>query len=138
MNANTLEQIFSVNLEKVPVMTRDRFIPRKEQARLCRELFKRLGIKGVSVTAPNYSMAQSVDVSLPGYMGDDSEYVFDGINYRGQCFSDMPDQVPAKIRNRTHWNAAKKVDEILLRAFPAHDDRSDLQSDYFNYKWSVS
>jgi len=134
----TLTQIFSVNLDKVPVMSTDRSIRRKEQAKLCRELFKRLGIKGVSVTAPNYSMAQAVDVKIPGYMGHDSEYFYNGVDYRGQSFADMPDNVPAKIRNQTHWSAAKKLETVLLRAFPNHDDRSDLQSDYFNYKWSVS
>jgi hypothetical protein len=38
---------------------------RKARAAAIRSLFKRLGLKGISVTAPNYSMAQSVDITFP-------------------------------------------------------------------------
>lgn len=134
---DVLTQIFSVNLDNIPVMTRDRFIPRKEQAKLARELFKRLGIKGVSVTAPNYSMAQSVDVKVPTFLLEPNDFIFEGINHENLCFSDMPDRVPAKMKHLANWNAKNRIEEILLKAFPNHNDRSDLQSDYFDYKWSI-
>ena len=153
----TLTSIMSVDLDSVPVITRDRFIPRKDQAKLTRILLKRLGIKGVSVTAPNYSMAQSVDVKVPRLPATEADFLLvcptchdpvgvgscptchgNGRNYSNDVFSDMPDAVPAKIKHLTHWNALQKLEAILLRAFPNHDDRSDLQTDYFNYKWSVS
>lgn len=135
---DTLTQIFSVDLERVPVMTRDRHIPRKEQARLCRELFKRLGVKGVSVTCPNYSMAHSVDVDIDKNIPIRLDaFIHNGVDYRNEVFSDMPDDVPAKQINQTKCNARQKMEAILLRAFPAHDDRSDLQSDYFDFKWSI-
>lgn len=132
-----MDAIFNINLDRVPVMTTDRHMPRKEQARLARELFKRLGIKGVSVTAPNYSMAHSVDVRVPSQI-DPSEFVYNGTNYAGWPFSEMPDEVPAKVRAQSHWNARKKIEAILARAFPNHDDRSDSQADYFDFKWSIS
>lgn len=153
----TITAIMSVNLDAVPVVTRDRFISRKDQAKLARDLFKRLGIKGVSVTAPRYSMARSVDVNVPRLPTTQADYLLvcptchdpvgvgscptchgDGRDYSNDTFSDMPDAVPAKLKHRTHWNALQKVEAILLRAFPNHDDRSDYQTDYFNYKWSVS
>jgi len=139
MNTNTLEQIMAVNLDRVPVVCRERYIPRKEQAKLCRELLKRLGVKGVSVTAPNYSMAQSVDVDIDknGMIQLDA-FIFNGVDYRDQCFSDMPEDVPAKRINQSKYNARIKLEAILALAFPNHDDRSDTQSDYFDYKWSVS
>lgn len=53
----------------VEVVSIDRYIPRKEQARLARRLFRDLELKGISVTTPSYSMAQAVDVRLPHRSG---------------------------------------------------------------------
>ena len=33
--------------------------------------------------------------------------------------------------------AAEKVEQILLKAFPSTDDRSDSQTDHFDFKWSI-
>ena len=134
----TLNQVLSVNLDKIPVVSTNRFIPRKEQAKLARDLFKRLGIKGVSVTAPNYSMAQSVDVRIPELPTMPEDFLLDGKDYDDETFSRMPEALPAKMKMRQHQKAVDKMYALLLRAFPASDDRSDVQTDYFNYKWSVS
>jgi len=117
----------------IPVMTTDRHIPRKEQARLARELFKKLGLKGISVTTPSYSMASSVDVRVPTITKTEADYG----EHKHACFSDMPDTVPAKMKNTLEWEAKKHVQHILTLAFPKHDDRSDYQSDHFDSKWSL-
>lgn len=102
------DAIVAVDVTRIPVMSADRTIPRKEQAALARKLFKQLGLRGISVTAPNYSMAQSVDVRLPE---------------TGDRERDM--------------SIEEQVREILAIAFPNHDNRSDSQSDHYDYKWSI-
>ena len=114
-----------LKFDLVPIVCRERGIARIEQAQLARQLFKRLGLKGISVTCPNYSMAQSVDVRLPKR----SDYVFD---VRG-----MVDHLNDKA-SQANSKAQRLIDAILLKAFPFHDNRSDSQSDYFDYCWSVS
>lgn len=101
----------------------ERSVPRKELAAAARKLFKSLGLKGISVTAPNYSMAQAVHVRLPKR----DDYTFD-------ANGDIPDNDPARVGNT---EADRKIAAILYQAFPSHRDRSDTQSDYFNYKWSI-
>ncbi len=129
------DTIHAVNLALVPIVATDRCIPRKEQAAKARQLFKRLGIKGISVTTPSYSMAQVVEIELPdephpGWIG------FEEYEYR--TYSDMPAHVPAKAAMLRRSRAAKHIEEILAVAFPAHIDRSDYVTDYFDYCWSVN
>lgn len=116
-----LEQI---NPQTVQVLAADRHIPRKQQAALARDLFRRLGLKGVSVTAPCYSMAHSVDIVLP--KREDFR-----MDQWGQVADYLND--PAAVANRA---AEDKVRAILAAAFPNHDDRSDGQSDHYDFKWS--
>lgn len=114
-----------VDADRVPVVCTDRRIPRKEQAALARKLFRSLGLPHVSVTAPNYSMASTVDVTLPRR----SDYTaFDEIG----CVLRRED--PAALANA---GAERKVEAILAVAFPTHDDRSDSSSDYFDARWSI-
>ncbi len=132
-----VDALQAVNEAAVPVVTRDRGIGRKEQARLTRELFKSLGLKGISVTAPSYSMAQGVDVKIPRLQihvanmwphgGDDV--------HRSGCQVAEADRCPACRANSA---VRLKVEEILARAFPNHDDRSDSRSDYFDYCWMIT
>lgn len=105
-------------------MSRERSTPRKDQAKLARKLFKQLGLKGISVTTPSYSMAQGVDVLIPKR----DDYIRDE---RGNI--DFINDPAAKANSK----AVRDIMEILARAFPQHDDRSDSMTDYFNYKWSV-
>jgi hypothetical protein len=122
--AKTLHtKLAAIRLIDVPMMSMDRSIPRKEQARLARELFKTLGLKGISVTTPNYSMARTVHVDLP-----ERQDVFER---SGKI--DYADD-PARQAN---LEARQSIRLILLQAFPNHDDRSDTQSDHFDYCWSV-
>lgn len=130
--------IDAVILDDVPIMATDRGIPRKEQAALARSLFKSLGLKGISVTTPNYSMAHVVDVDLPRLPAAVDDLVLNGRDYQHETYSNMPDDVPAKMKNVARHKASKKIEAILAMAFPNHDDRSDLHQDYFDHKWSIS
>jgi hypothetical protein len=116
-------KLATVDISSVPVISLDRHQPRKEQAALCRGLFKTLGLKGMSVTAPNYSMAQGVDVHLPSR----EDYVFTVTGF-------VQENDPAQKAN---GEAQERVRAILLAAFPRHDDRSDTQSDHFDFRWLV-
>ena len=132
-----LQAVDRVNVEGIAPSQLSRCTPRKEQAKAARELFKVLGIKGISVTAPNYSMAQSVHVRIPSPTIEDSAFCFAGVDYRHATWSDMPSDVPAKIIHKQHNEVIKKIGVILAVAFPNHDDRSDSQTDYFDYCWSI-
>lgn len=114
-----------VDLSTIPVLSTQRCLERTEKSKLLRKLFSRLGLKGISVTAPNYSMAQAVDVKLPKRQ----DFLRDA---HGECLDRMED--PAWIANR---QAEATVKAIIARAFPNDEDRSDTQTDYFNYCWSV-
>jgi hypothetical protein len=116
-------KLATINPLDVPVMSRERMIPRKEQAALARQLFKSMGLRGISVTTPNYSMASTVRVRLP--KRDDYE-----LNEWGTVKEGDPVM-------RANSEAGRRVESILLAAFPRHDDRSDTMSDYFDYCWSV-
>jgi hypothetical protein len=114
----------AVDITKIPVMSTDRHIPRKLQAKLARMLLRSMGIKGVSITTPNYSMAQSVQVRMP--RRDDYDLDEHGFAVPGN---------PAAVANN---EARQRMLAILLAAFPRHDDRSDTMTDYFDYCWSVN
>jgi hypothetical protein len=113
----------------VPVMTAERGCGRKETARLARELFKRLGLKGISVTAPVYSMASMVDVQIP-YRRD---YIPTDTIADPSCRFWTEKEDPVRQANKA---ATDKVAQILAAAFPNHDDRSEAMTDYFDRKWS--
>lgn len=117
------KRLSEIDIATVPVMSLDRGISRKDQAKLARELFRQLGLRDISVTAPNYSMAQSVDVSIPKRR----DYVFDyhGFVVHGDAAATM------------NKESRKSILAILLQAFPNHVDRSDIQLDHFDSKWSV-
>lgn len=85
-------------------------------------LLKSLGVKGVSVTAPNYSMASSIDIRLPR---------------RDDCVGADGYYDNATEGSRANGRVRDKFNEILARAFPRHDDRSDAQSDHFDFKFSI-
>lgn len=118
-------RLAQIDLDSVFPITLDRHCGRKETARLARKVMKLHGIKGISITAPNYSMAQSVDVSMPRRQDYSIFECYDRIDFVND---------PAAQANGA---AAKKIEAILAKAFPNHDDRSELQSDYHDYKWSV-
>jgi hypothetical protein len=119
------KRLAQIDVTEIPVITMDRHIPRKQQALLARELFRRLGLKGISVTAPNYSMAQTVNVD-PARRRD---YVLDDHGMIKDHVTDSAAQANEAARTR--------LGAILLAAFPQHDNRSDSMTDHFDSKWSI-
>lgn len=98
--------------------------PRKERAAAIRALFKRLGIKGVSVTAPNYAHAKTVNVDIKRLEDQPTQRVGNA-------------SVPHKKCREAEIDVARKLEAIILSAFPDLDDRSDPQSDYYDYCISI-
>jgi hypothetical protein len=92
-------------------------------AKAIRRLLRDLGIKGVSITTPHYSMAHSIDVKLPAGTPHD----------RGAADHEYRDCPMCQERNR----ARDRITRIILAAFPDLDNRSDLQSDYYDFCLSV-
>lgn len=130
----TVEAIENLKLEDVPTLLRDRYAPRKQQAVAARTLFRQLGLKGISVTVPVYSMACSVHVRIPKVpTNSEMHQEWEQLWLQGK----QGESVMAKVREREH-KAELKLMEILNRAFPNHVDRSDAQSDHFDYRWSIN
>jgi hypothetical protein len=88
-----------------------------------RRLFADLGIKGISVTTPSYSMAQSIDIRLPGEAEHD---------YREEWQGGTHERATCPIC-RERQAAVERVEEIILAAFPDLDNRSDSQTDHYDY-----
>jgi hypothetical protein len=134
------DKIGRASMDAVPIMTTDRRIPRKEQAALARKLFKLLGFKGISVTAPRYAMAHSVDVYIPDQGQHDlTTWPHDhskccGAGNLGASQHDQATRCPAC---RAREAATRKIEAILAKAFPNHNDRSRTEEDYFDFCWSI-
>lgn len=97
---------------------------RKVKAAEIRKVLKSMGIKGISVTAPNYSMASSVHIKIPRASDHDRGAVGHEFHTCPLCMQ--------------HTRAERKIAEIILAAFPDLDDRSDSQSDYHDNPLSIS
>jgi hypothetical protein len=106
---------------------------RKEWAAEVRKLLKSLNINGVSVTTPSHSMAQAIQISLPDELDNSIEHqkLHDELWKQNRPGTDCP-------QCGQRWNARKHLEAIILAAFPDLDDRSDLQSDCFDYCLSFS
>lgn len=108
---------------------------RKEWAGEVRNLFKDLGIKHVSVTTPNYSMASSIHIDLPPL------FAWNGDHERRHEEIDHQERESGTWLGYGHfcefckreWSAKQKLEKIVLAAFPDLDNRSDTQSDYFDF-----
>lgn len=120
--ADRLEDLAQDEFRSVPVSNIERRPGRKVLAAACRELFRRIGLKGCSVTAPNYSMAQSVDVRWP----------------RLHCEHSPCDDIESCPERQRNNKTAEHLRALLDHAFPACVNRSDSHSDYFDYCWSLS
>lgn len=114
---------------------------RKVWAAEIRSLFKSLKIKGVSVTTPNYSMAQGVQISLPGTItwisGDDHVALHDKLDrehVNDEVWHGRSTYCPHCQKSQQAQEALKR---IILAAFPDLDDRSDYVTDYSDYCFSI-
>ena len=101
---------------------------RKERRKLwaveIRRLLKRLGIKAVSVRTPNYSMASSVEISVPP--GEEHDRSASTHDY----------QACALCQQRNE--ASRAIERVILGAFPDLNDRSEYVSDSFDFCLSIS
>ena len=105
--------------------------PRKQWAAEVRGLLRWFRIEGVSVTTPRYSMASSIDISLPDLPHEHGPEV-DKCIRNGEAVTDLCDV--CSLRS----DARDAIERIVLGAFPDLDDRSDCVSDYFDFCFSVS
>jgi hypothetical protein len=101
---------------------------RKVIAAAVRKLFREMGLKGMSVTAPNYSMAQAIDIKTP--RNDPEPLVYDDEEFM------YGKHHPAYREARNAVLA--KVEAIVLAAYPDLDNRSDYHSDHYDYRLSIS
>lgn len=124
----SISSIESAPLNSSPVVGMLRHEERKDIAANIRKLFKRLGIVGVSVTVPRYSMAQSVDLSLP--KSPDEIHPGHEHDWREHEFATCP----ACQRSQ---RAQQHLEEVILSYFPDLNDRSDSMTDYFDYRLSI-
>ena len=134
--ADTLKQINRVTTFEAALRGKKnmRQETRKVWAAEVRKLLKALEIKGVSVTAPNYSMAQSIDIRLPDKPIENAQEhidLHDQLWREGRPGIDCP-------ACRAHQEAKKKLEVLILAAFPDLDNRSEYVSDYFDYCLSIS
>lgn len=107
---------------------------RKEWAQAVRKLFKELGLTGISVTTPSYSMASSIQISLPSVENSNSDEhvkLHDDLWREGRPGTDCP-----KCKERQQ--AREHLENVILTAFPDLDNRSDITTDYFDYCLSFS
>lgn len=129
----TLLTLEALDLSTVTPCLLDRLAPRKAQAVAARALFKRLGLKDISVTVPTYSMASSVSVRLPKAEFTPEQWeAFEIARNNG-----TEDLTEVRQTNARRWTIVQKLQAVLDLAFPLHRDRSKHESDYFDYRWMV-
>lgn len=118
---------------------------RKERAAMVRALFRDMGLKGISVTAPNYSMAQSIDIRF--HVGESAPWLGRGDSPHERKHTQINEEQAELGEWRGYnkfcpwcheeWEAHNKLEKIILAAFPDLDNRSDSQTDYFDYCLSI-
>lgn len=129
----TLLALEALDLSTVTPCLLDRLAPRKAQAVAARALFKRLGLKEISVKVPTYSMASSVNIRLPKAEFTPEQWeAFEIARNNG-----TEDLTEVRQVNARRWAIVQKLQAVLDLAFPLHRDRSDHDSDYFDYRWIV-
>ena len=133
------QQIIDTPLPAVRANIRD--LTRKEWAHEVKGLLKSLGLGWISVTAPSYSMASSISVRFhtPQAEWDGSQH-----QARHEKIDEQQRECMEWFGYGTYcpwckqeWAAHHKLEEIILAAFPDLNDRSDTQSDYFDFCLSI-
>ncbi len=139
LHPEVLNQIETANIPDV-VNANMRSNTRKDWAVAVRSLLKQIGISHISVTTPVYSMAQSIHISTPRF------YEWTGAHETRHA------EIDDQERDNSEWigygnhceyckataQAKRKLQAIILAAYPDLDDRSDMQSDHFNYCLSIN
>lgn len=111
---NIYDLVIAASKRNIKPMTNKR-VSFSEFAIPLRKVLKAHGISSrmVSVTCPNYSMVQSIDIRFP--------------RAKGMSKEDLE-----KL-----YEAQQAIRLIINKAFPANHDRSDVMTDYFDYTYTV-
>ncbi len=135
LSADWLDQLKSIDpAELAPYPNQVRHESLKIIAGAIRTLFRHLGIPGLSVTAPRYSMAQAVQVSAEF----DLEHDYTRWPHQhGECCKEGHTEETRCPSCAKLALAQEKLTKIILTVYPDLDDRSDSQSDYFDYRFSI-
>lgn len=99
-----------------------RNLAQKERTTKIRNLLKACGIKGLSVTSATGSMCYWTHVRFPRVdhaVGTDMHSRFDC----AVCVANL--------------TASRKLSALIVEAFPDMGDRSDIQSDHFDFMFTV-
>jgi hypothetical protein len=134
MNAQ-LEQI--INTPSPAFVANIRDLTRKEQSAKVRAAFKALGLTGISVTTPNYSMASSIQISLPRTDWETHEPIhtpLEAIERQKDEYNGMVQVCPVC---KESWMAHVAIERIILAMFPDMDNRSDSQTDYSDFAFTI-
>jgi len=115
--------IEAARIPTAPLAQNARRADQKERTRLIRQALKDAGVRGASVTMARGSMCYWSDIRVEGIAH--TEYPEDHVPFR--C--------PVCQRNQA---AEKKLNAIIMAALPGMDDRSDSQSDHFDFVYSVN
>lgn len=111
---------------------------RKGWAREVKSLLKSLGLGWVSVTTPNYSMAESITIRFHQDTWQQHEPLHMKLEAieraKNGPYCGMTQVCPYCKQER---EAHEKLEAIILAAFPDLNDRSDHQTDYFDYCLSI-
>ena len=122
---DTIASIEAATVPASPVSTTARSAGQKERTAMIRQALKASGVRGVSVTMATGSMCYWTHVraeGVPHAQGTDWN-----AHEARQC--------PVCLRNQA---ADKKLTALILAAFPDLGDRSDLQSDHFDFVFTVN
>lgn len=113
---------------------------RKEWAKQIRNLLKELRIVNVSVTTPSYSMASSVNIAVN--YEKEWETAHEPVHKAGEAEERKSPIYRGSIHFCPYCKARKevhdKLENVILAAFPDLNNRSDSQSDYFDYCLSIN
>jgi hypothetical protein len=122
--AVTMRAIIAAPVPDV-VNPKERGLERKQIASDIRQLLKKLGIKGVGVTVPNYSMASTVHIRVPHV-----ELTEEQSKTPRDAAGNYQRTPVAEAAHRGRSAAVAKLEKIILGAFPDLVDRSDSMTDY--------
>lgn len=127
---NVYERVLAVDVEAIQPVTRDRLYL-SHFAKPLRVFLRGLGFtnRQISVVVPDYSMVQAIQVTLPTATYADVTKGTRNDQDRYAAWDDF-----WSLRE----DARGALNDIILAGFPGTGDRSDAQTDYFDYQFSVS
>lgn len=127
---DTIQAILDAEPSRVVYTHIQRYDPRTETAKQVRRTLRAMGIRGVRVTTPRYSMAQGLDIA---FAGDD--HTPDACGQWDSVYREHDRDCPRFWR----WHLAdQRIEALLIRAFPNLDNRSDSQTDYFDAYFHIN